>query len=40
MSEDEDAKMEAEKMLKDYNELKKAIDQMREEVKAKLYQTA
>ena len=37
---DEDAKMDAENLLSDYNELKKAIDQMREEVKAKLYKTA
>lgn len=40
LSNDENAKMEAEKMLKDYDKLKEAIDQMREEVKAKLYQTA
>ena len=40
LSEDEDAKIEAEKMLKDYDELKEAFNKMREEVKAKLYQTA
>ena len=37
---DEDARMDAENLLSDYEELKEAIDKMREEVKAKLYKTA